>query len=155
MRKPVKGEKLQSIRISTSSFEIGHLSPITEEPKAIVSKKHSICGLRLPSTMRLPWMRGSTASSLNLNAVSSPTQTNPGTATSVPITIYVRVRWRTRKVILVADSGENRVRFAYLDEGAWAEDRLILDVEAGRNQTVFELHHNEDEMSMIRKPKTY
>jgi hypothetical protein len=49
----------------------------------------------------------------------------------------------------------NILRFVYLNEGAWAEGRLILDVEAGRNQTVFELHHNEDEMSMIRKPKTY
>lgn len=78
MRKSVKGEKLQ-----TTDFYL--LSPITEEPKAIVSKKHSICGLRLPSTMRLPWMRGSTASSLNLNAVSSPTQTNPGTPSAAAI----------------------------------------------------------------------
>lgn len=69
----LKGDKSQTIRISTSSFEVGHLSASPESPKAVtVSKKHSILGLGLPSTMRLPRMRGgSTASSVNLNGGSS------------------------------------------------------------------------------------
>ena len=83
VRKSIKGEKTQTTRISTSSFEIGHLSASPEAPKATVSKKHSILGLGLPSAMRLPRMRGgSTASSLNLNAMSSPGQTNPGAPSS-------------------------------------------------------------------------
>jgi hypothetical protein len=69
VRKSIKAEKIQTPRISTSSFEIGHLSASPEVPTATVSKKHSILGLGLPSAMRLPRMRGgSTASSLNLNA---------------------------------------------------------------------------------------
>jgi serine/arginine repetitive matrix protein 2 len=57
VRKSTKGEKTQTTRISTSSFEIGHLSASPEAPKATVSKKHSILGLGLPSAMRLPRMR--------------------------------------------------------------------------------------------------
>ena len=84
VRKSLKGEKVQTMRISTSSFEVGHLSASPEAPKVDVSKKHSILGLGLPSTIRLPRMRGgSTASSLIINAVSSQGQTNPSTDTTV------------------------------------------------------------------------
>jgi len=88
VRKSLKGEKTQTTRISTSSFEIGHLSASPEAPKATVSKKHSILGLGLPSAMRLPRMRGgSNASSLNLNTVCSPGQTNPGVPSSDPAAV--------------------------------------------------------------------
>ncbi|KAF5376919.1 hypothetical protein D9615_007315 [Tricholomella constricta] len=64
-------ETAQTIRMSTSSFEIGAASPMpTEKTKSLGRKKHSILGLGLPSTMgamtmRLPNVRsGSTASSV-------------------------------------------------------------------------------------------
>ena len=67
-------DKATTMRISTSSFEVGHLSASPVVPKTLGSKKHSILGLGLPSTIRLPRMRGgSTASSLNLMG-----QANPG-----------------------------------------------------------------------------
>jgi len=63
--------------------EIGHPSASPEVLKAMVSQKHAILGLGLPTAMCLPRMGGgSTASSLNLNAVSSPRQTNPGAPSS-------------------------------------------------------------------------
>ncbi|KAF9457373.1 hypothetical protein BDZ94DRAFT_1175700 [Collybia nuda] len=59
--------KAQTLRLSTSSFEVGAASPMPN--KTLVRKKRSILGLGLPSTMgamtmRLPTVRnGSTASS--------------------------------------------------------------------------------------------
>lgn len=59
--------KAQTMRLSTSSFEVGAASPMPN--KTLVRKKRSILGLGLPSTMgamtmRLPTVRsGSTASS--------------------------------------------------------------------------------------------
>jgi serine/arginine repetitive matrix protein 2 len=59
--------KAQTVRLSTSSFEVGAASPMPN--KTLGRKKHSILGLGLPSTMgvmtmRLPTVRnGSTASS--------------------------------------------------------------------------------------------
>lgn len=86
VKKSLKGEKTQTMQISTSGFEVGHLSASPEPPNPTVSRQHSILGLGLPSSMRLPQMRGgSTASSLNLNAVtqtnlSAPSEVNaPGT----------------------------------------------------------------------------
>ncbi|GLB36845.1 hypothetical protein LshimejAT787_0311320 [Lyophyllum shimeji] len=64
-------EAAQTVRLSTSSFEIGAASPMPKEKtKSLGKKKHSILGLGLPSTMsgmtmRLPTVRGgSTASSV-------------------------------------------------------------------------------------------
>ncbi|KAG5641013.1 hypothetical protein DXG03_006381 [Asterophora parasitica] len=67
-RKEKEKEAAQTIRMSTSSFEIGAASPMPpEKSKSLGKKKHSILGLGLPSamTMRLPNVRnGSTASSV-------------------------------------------------------------------------------------------
>jgi serine/arginine repetitive matrix protein 2 len=80
-------DKARTMRISTSSFEVGHLSASPEATKTLGTKKHSILGLGLPSTMRLPRIRGgSTASSVILNAGSGMTQSNlaaaPGAASA-------------------------------------------------------------------------
>lgn len=85
--KKVGKDKARTMRISTSSFEVGHLSASPEATKTLGTKKHSILGLGLPSTMRLPRIRGgSTASSVILNAGSSMTQFNlaaaPGAASA-------------------------------------------------------------------------
>ena len=56
-------EKAQTVRLSSSSFEVGGLTASPEAPKTIGPKKHSILGLGLPSTMRLPTVRGSSTSS--------------------------------------------------------------------------------------------
>ena len=61
--KSSKKEKTQTVRVSSSSFEVGGLSASPEAPKTTEIKKHSILGLGLPSTMRLPTIRGSSASS--------------------------------------------------------------------------------------------
>ena len=61
--KPTKKEKSQTVRLSSSSFEVGGLTASPEAPKTIGPKKHSILGLGLPSTMRLPTVRGSSTSS--------------------------------------------------------------------------------------------
>jgi serine/arginine repetitive matrix protein 2 len=52
--KSTKKEKSQTVRLSSSSFEVGGLTASPEAPKTIGPKKHSILGLGLPSTMRLP-----------------------------------------------------------------------------------------------------
>ncbi len=79
--KKVEKDKARTMRISTSSFEVGHLSASPEATKTLGTKKHSILGLGLPSTMRLPRIRGgSTASSVILNAGSGTTQSNPAAA---------------------------------------------------------------------------
>lgn len=93
VRKSIKGEK--TIRMSTSSFEVGQLSASPEVPKATVSKKHSILGLGLPSAMRLPQMRGgSTASFLSLNTQgqANPVLPSgaPGAVDSLPPSATVR-----------------------------------------------------------------
>jgi serine/arginine repetitive matrix protein 2 len=61
--KSTKKEKTQTVRVSSSSFEVGGLTASPEAPKTNEPKKHSILGLGLPSTMRLPTVRGSSASS--------------------------------------------------------------------------------------------
>ncbi|KAF9527941.1 hypothetical protein CPB83DRAFT_855475 [Crepidotus variabilis] len=82
-RKSAKKEKSQTLRMSSSSFEVGHLSASPEVPKTLGTKKHSILGLGLPASMRLPTMRGgSTASSINFNLLSSSAQANPGAVPS-------------------------------------------------------------------------
>jgi len=84
VRKSLKAEKTQTPRISTSSFEIGHLSASPEVPKATVSRKHSILGLGLPSAMRLPRIRGgSTSSSLSLNTQGQSNPSTPSDAAGV------------------------------------------------------------------------
>jgi serine/arginine repetitive matrix protein 2 len=60
--KSTKKEKAQTVRLSSSNFEVGRLTASPEAPKTISPKKHSILGLGLPSTMRLPTVRGSSAS---------------------------------------------------------------------------------------------
>ena len=76
--KKVGKDKAPTMRISTSSLEVGHLSASPEATKTLGTKKHSILGLGLPSTMRLPRIRGgSMASSVILNAGSGTTQSNP------------------------------------------------------------------------------
>ena len=60
--KSTKKEKSQTVRLSSSSFEVGMLTASPEAPKTIGPKKHSILGLGLPSTMRLPTVRGSSTS---------------------------------------------------------------------------------------------
>ena len=80
--------KAQTLRVSTSSFEVGALTASSpEQQKTLGPKKHSILGLGLPSTMRLPNMRGgSTASSINFNVLGS--HSNPGPApTSASVSI--------------------------------------------------------------------
>ena len=63
-KKSTKKDKAQTVRLSSSSFEVGGLTASPEPSKTVVPKKHSILGLGLPSTMRLPTVRvGSTASS--------------------------------------------------------------------------------------------
>lgn len=61
--KSTKPEKTQTVRLSSSSFEVGGLTASPEAPKTIGPKKHSILGLGLPSTMRLPTVRGPSTSS--------------------------------------------------------------------------------------------
>jgi serine/arginine repetitive matrix protein 2 len=61
--KSTKKDNAQTVRLSSSSFEVGGLTASPEAPKTIGPKKHSILGLGLPSTMRLPTVRGSSASS--------------------------------------------------------------------------------------------
>ena len=61
--KLTKKEKAQSVQLSSSSFEVGGLTASPEAPKTIGPKKHSILGLGLPSTMRLPTVRRSSTSS--------------------------------------------------------------------------------------------
>ena len=57
-------EKAQTVRLSSSSFEVGALTASPEAKKTLEPKKHSILGLGLPSTLRLATVRsGSTASS--------------------------------------------------------------------------------------------
>ena len=56
--KLTKKEKAQSVQLSSSSFEVGGLMASPEAPKTIGPKKHSILGLGLLSTMRLPTVRG-------------------------------------------------------------------------------------------------
>ncbi|KAF8629007.1 hypothetical protein AX17_005863 [Amanita inopinata Kibby_2008] len=61
----------QTLRLSTSSFEAGHLSPLKDGVQTL-GRKVSILGLGLPSSMRLPTMRGgSTASSVVSTALSN------------------------------------------------------------------------------------
>ena len=63
-KKSTKKEKAQTVRLSSSSFEVGGLTASPEAKKTLGPKKHNILGLGLPSTMRLPTVRsGSTASS--------------------------------------------------------------------------------------------
>ena len=61
--KSTKKEKAQTVRLSSSSFEVGGLTASPEAPKTIGPKKHSILGLGLPSTIRLPTVRGTSTSS--------------------------------------------------------------------------------------------
>jgi hypothetical protein len=74
-KKEKEKEKDDTVRrMSGSSFEAGALSsgPMSDGKAGSVSRKHSILGLGLPSSMRLPRMRsGSTASSL-FGATPSP-----------------------------------------------------------------------------------
>ena len=69
--KSTKKEKSQTVRLSSSSFEVGGLTASPEAPKTIGPKKHSILGLGLPSTMRLPTVRGSTSTSSSAAPVSN------------------------------------------------------------------------------------
>ncbi|TFK33165.1 hypothetical protein BDQ12DRAFT_448473 [Crucibulum laeve] len=70
-----------TVRQSSSSFEVGHLTASPEvkktDTKSLGKKKHSILGLGLPSTMRLPTIRsGSTVSStMNFGTV-APSSSN-------------------------------------------------------------------------------
>ncbi|KAF7437378.1 hypothetical protein PC9H_004217 [Pleurotus ostreatus] len=89
-------EKSQTLRVSTSSFEVGALSPARslrppvshdgslKEPKSLGKKRSTLLGLGLPSTMtmRLPSVRGgSNASSILVNGNNPPSNTlAPGTA---------------------------------------------------------------------------
>ncbi|KAL4261714.1 hypothetical protein AB1N83_006845 [Pleurotus pulmonarius] len=89
-------EKSQTLRVSTSSFEVGALSPARslrppvshdgslKEPKSLGKKRSTLLGLGLPSTMtmRLPSVRGgSNASSILVNGSNPPSNTlAPGTA---------------------------------------------------------------------------
>ena len=61
--KSMKKEKAQTVRLSSSSFEVGGLTASPEAPKTIGPKKHSILGLGLPTTMHLPTVSGSSTSS--------------------------------------------------------------------------------------------
>ncbi|RDB27260.1 hypothetical protein Hypma_004359 [Hypsizygus marmoreus] len=70
-KEDMEKDRAQTLRLSTSSFEVGAASPMPKEKtKSLGKKKHSILGLGLPSTMgamtmRLPTVRnGSTASSV-------------------------------------------------------------------------------------------
>jgi len=89
-------DKSQTLRVSTSSFEVGALSPARslrppvshdgslKEPKSLGKKRSTLLGLGLPSTMsmRLPSVRGgSNASSILVNGSNPPSNTlAPGTA---------------------------------------------------------------------------
>jgi serine/arginine repetitive matrix protein 2 len=61
--KSTKKDKSQTVRLSSSSFDVGGLTASPEAPKTIGPKKHSILGLGLPSTMRLPTVREPSTSS--------------------------------------------------------------------------------------------
>ena len=69
--KSTKIEKTETLRISTSSFEVGGLTASPEPPKTIGPKKRSILGLGLPSTMRLPTVRGSSSTSSSVAPVAN------------------------------------------------------------------------------------
>ncbi|KAF8878425.1 hypothetical protein BD779DRAFT_1663807 [Infundibulicybe gibba] len=63
-KKEKEKEKAQTVRNSSSSFEVGALTASPDGSKTLGKKKHSIMGLGLPSTVRIPTVRaGSTASS--------------------------------------------------------------------------------------------
>ncbi|KAF5333935.1 hypothetical protein D9758_018162 [Tetrapyrgos nigripes] len=60
-----KKGRAQTVRGSSSSFEVGALTASPEAAQTMMKKKRSILGLGLPSTMRLPAVRsGSTTSSI-------------------------------------------------------------------------------------------
>ena len=61
--KSTKKETTQTVRLSSSSFEVGGLTASPEAPKTIAPKKHGILGLGLPSTIRLPTVRASSTAS--------------------------------------------------------------------------------------------
>ncbi|KAF8148662.1 hypothetical protein B0H34DRAFT_802878 [Crassisporium funariophilum] len=88
-------EKAQTIRMSSSSFEVGALnhtaSPLpASKTHTLGSRKHSILGMGLPSSMRLPGMRsGSTASSLGPTSMMGSATTATSMAPAVaPATVH-------------------------------------------------------------------
>ena len=97
-KKKKKDKKDNTIRQSTSSFEAGALTASPEVNKTLGRKKHSILGLGLPSTMRLPAVRnGSTASSI-------PPVTTNGNRLSVESAVNVMGRDRAGSTMSTASS---------------------------------------------------
>jgi serine/arginine repetitive matrix protein 2 len=97
-KKKDKKDKTNTIRQSTSSFEAGALTASPEVSKTLGRKKHSIMGLGLPSTMRLPTVRnGSTASSI-------PPVTTSGNRLSVESAVKVMGRDRAGSTMSTASS---------------------------------------------------
>jgi serine/arginine repetitive matrix protein 2 len=97
-KKKDKKDKTDTIRLSTSSFEAGALTASPEVNKTLGRKKHSILGLGLTSTMRLPTVRnGSTASSI-------PLVTTSGNRLSVESAVNVMGRDRAGSTMSTASS---------------------------------------------------
>ena len=97
-KKKDKKERTDTIRQSTSSFEAGALTASPEVNKTLGRKKHSILGLGLPSTMRLPTVRnGSTASSI-------PPVTTSGNRLSVESAVKVMGRDRAGSTMSTSSS---------------------------------------------------
>ena len=73
-------EKAQTVRMSSSGFEVGGLTVSPEATKTLgPKKKHSVLWLGFPSTIRLPTVRtGSTASS-NIAPVTGRVSVDPAT----------------------------------------------------------------------------
>ncbi|KAF8814601.1 hypothetical protein BYT27DRAFT_7249906 [Phlegmacium glaucopus] len=70
-KKSIKKDKAQTVRLSSSSFEVGGLTASPEATKTLGLKKPNILGLGLPSTMRLPTVRAGSTASSNILPVSN------------------------------------------------------------------------------------
>ncbi|KAF8959872.1 hypothetical protein BDZ97DRAFT_1666634 [Flammula alnicola] len=83
-------EKAQTVRQSSSSFEVGALtaSPGSDAAKTLGPKKRSILGLGLglPSTVRLPSVRAGSTASSNINIGAANPAPGPG-----PVSSYHRL----------------------------------------------------------------
>ncbi|KAG6916979.1 hypothetical protein DXG01_004408 [Tephrocybe rancida] len=100
-----------TIRLSTSSFEIGSASPMPKEKsKSLGKKKQSILGLGLPSTMtmRLPNVRsGSSASSIGPSAPAPAPSANRLSVESAQILNMGTGRDRAGSVVSTSTTGSS------------------------------------------------
>jgi serine/arginine repetitive matrix protein 2 len=97
-KKKDKKDKTDTIHLSTSSFEAGALTASPEVNKTLGRKKHSILGLGLTPTVRLPTVHnGSTASPI-------PLVTTSGNRLSMESAVNVMGRDRAGSTMSTASS---------------------------------------------------